>query len=160
MRVYSNVGKIDVQKRNGKVIITRWIDTDKGQDVYRSRLVGREIQQDKRQDLFSPTPPLETMKLLVAHCAKSQNGSKPKRIAVCDVSRAYFYAKCRRLLHINIPLEDWEVGDENHIAKLNLGLYGTRDAAQNSTETYTRRLGELGFKAGVASPCSFVHEEK
>ena len=107
MGVYSKVDNSDVQKHNGKVITTRWIDTDKGQGAYRSRFVGREIKKDKRQDVFSPTPPLEIMDLLVSHCATSQNGSKPQRIAVCYVSRAYFYAKCSRPLYIIIPLEDW-----------------------------------------------------
>ena len=81
MGVYSKVHKSEVKKsKEGKIITTRWIDTDKGQGVYRSRMVGREIKNDKRQDLFSPTPPLETMKLLVAQCANHQGGTKPKRI--------------------------------------------------------------------------------
>ena len=81
MGVYSKVHKSEVKKsKEGKIITTRWIDTDKGQGAYRSRMVGREIKNDKRQDLFSPTPPLETMKLLVAQCANHQGGTKPKRI--------------------------------------------------------------------------------
>ena len=42
-------------------------------------MVAREIKRDKRMDLFSATPPLETLKILIAHCAQSQKGSKPKR---------------------------------------------------------------------------------
>ena len=45
-----------------------------------SRLVGREIKRDKRQDLFSPTPPLEVLKPPIAYCAKNQRTDKPKRI--------------------------------------------------------------------------------
>ena len=48
-----------------------------------------------------------------------------------DVRHAYFYAKVSRPVYIEIPAEDWEPGDEMIIAKLNLSLYGTRDAAQN-----------------------------
>jgi hypothetical protein len=48
---------------------TRWIDMNKG-DVqnleYRSRLVAKEINTHKREDLFAATPPLEAMKLLIA----------------------------------------------------------------------------------------------
>ena len=32
-----------------------------------------------RLDLYAPTPPLETLKLLVAYCAKSQGTPKPKK---------------------------------------------------------------------------------
>ena len=59
---------------------TKWVDTDKEHGGYRSRLVGREIKRDKRQDLFLPTPPLEVLKLLIAYCAKNQRTDKPKRI--------------------------------------------------------------------------------
>ena len=46
------------------------------------------------------------------------------------------------------------------VAKLNLSFYGTRDAAQNLTEEYTKKLVDFGFTAGVATPCHFLHEEK
>eukprot|EP00973_Karenia_brevis_P036049 4973185-Karenia_brevis.AAC.1 len=48
-----------------------------------------------------------------------------------DVKRAYFHAPATREIYIEIPEEDWEEGDEARVAKLNLSLYGTRDAAQN-----------------------------
>jgi hypothetical protein len=159
MGVYSKVSKDEVKKMGGKVISTKWLDTDKGH-IYRSRLVGREIKRDKRQDLFSPTPPLEVVKMLVAKCAKGQNKKSPKRIGIVDVSRAYFYAKCKRPLYIEIPMEDWEPGDEGKVGRLNLSLYGTRDAAQNWAETYTEHLLSLEFKQGKASKCSFRHEKK
>ena len=50
-----------------------------------------------------------------------------------------------------------EPGDEGKVGKLNLSLYGTRDAAQNWADTYTRLLKSLGFKVGMASPCNFHH---
>ena len=46
------------------------------------------------------------------------------------------------------------------VGKLNLSLYGTRDAAQNWAATYTKHLLEIGFEAGKASPCNFVHAER
>ena len=48
-----------------------------------------------------------------------------------DVSRAHFYAKCRRDVFVQIADEDWQPGDEHRCGKLNLSMYGTRDAAQN-----------------------------
>ena len=41
------------------------------------------------------------MKFLLAKCAKSQCKKAPKRIGIVDVSRAYFYAKCKRPLHLD-----------------------------------------------------------
>ena len=160
MGVYSKVDKAEVKNKGGKIITTKWIDTDTGQGVYRSRLVGREIKMDKRQDLFSPTPPLETLKFLIASCTKGQGGPNPKRIGIFDISRAYFYAKCKRPLYIRIPPEDWEEGDEDKVGVLHLSLYGTRDAAQNWASTYTQHLLQIGFKQGRASKCNFRHKAK
>ena len=160
MGVYSKVSKSEVKKAGGKIISTKWVDTDKGDGKYRSRLVGRELKFDNRQDLFSPTPPLETLKVLIAKCAKGQWGAKPLRIGGFDISRAYFYAACRRPLYIKIPDEDWEPGDEERVGKLNVSLYGTRDAAQNWAAAYTEYLVKLGFRQGRASLCNFVHEKR
>ena len=63
-------------------------------------------------------------------------------------------------MYIEIPLEDWEPGDEARVAKLNLSLYGTRDAAQNWSAEFTRTLKRLGFTTGKASPCNFKCDAK
>ena len=38
--------------------------------------------------------------------------------------------------------------DEGKVVKLCMSVFGTRDAAQNWTEDYTRHLMCLGFKVG------------
>ena len=77
-----------------------------------------------------------------------------------DVKRAYFHAAARKQINIEIPMKDWQPGDADKVAKLNLWFYGARDAAQNWTEEYTRKLLELGFVAGFATPCNFVCGER
>ena len=106
MGVFEKVDRKEVRSSGGKIITTKWVDTDKGHGGFHSRLVGRELKRDIRLDLYSPTPPLETLKLLVAYCAKSQGTPKPKRIGIFDVSRAYFHAPCQRPIFIEIPDED------------------------------------------------------
>ena len=99
----------------------RWIDSNKGDDEkpnYRSRLVGREIKKDNRLDLFSATPPLEALKLLLSMCAKKHKARDPWRVAVIDIKRAYFYAPTRPSVFIEIPSEDYEAGDECKVAHL------------------------------------------
>ena len=51
-------------------------------------------------------------------------------------------------------------GDENMKGKLNLSLYGTRDAAQNWASEYSGLLKKLGFVKGIASPCNFSQPER
>ena len=63
-----------------------------------------------------------------------------------DVKRAYFHARSRRLVYIEIPIEDFEPGDEHMVGRLNLILYGTRDAAPNWTREYTEFLQSIWFQ--------------
>ena len=161
MKVYEKVPRWHAARDGCKVITTRWLDVNKGDRKnpnYRSRLVGREIKTDSRLDLFAATPPLESLRLMCSICASNQDGPSPYRIMAVDVKRAYFYAKVTRPVYIEIPIEDFEPGDEGRVAKLNLSLYGTRDAAQNWAREYTTFLKECGFEVGVASPCNFRHE--
>ena len=159
MKVYTKV------KREGwmTTISTKWIDTNKGDEKepnLRARLVGCEYKKDKRDDLFAATPPLESLRMILSVCASNQyyQDSKEKFIVMSnDVRRAYFYAPSTRVIYIRIPKEDWEDGDEERVGKLNLSLYGTRDAAMNWTKTYTQLLTDIGFVTGKASPCNFHH---
>ena len=85
MGVYKKVDRGEVKKNRGKIVSTKWVDTDKGHGGYRSRLVGREIKRDKRQGLFSPTPPLEVLKHLIAYCAKNQLTSRRELVSSTSV---------------------------------------------------------------------------
>ena len=63
---------------------------------------------------------------------------------ICDVTRAYFYAKATRNLYIELPAED-EQGGPDQLGKVNLILYGTRGAANNWQEHLLRHLTGIGF---------------
>ena len=69
-----------------------------------------------------------------------------------DISRAYVQAESIREVYVELPPEDHTPG---MVGKLMKSMYGTRDAAQNWGETYTRYLEEIGFRKGVTSPCVF-----
>ena len=100
------------------------------------------------------------MRLIISRCASKQFSRDPEanyRIMYNDVDRAYFHAPTRRPIYIQIPDEDFEPGDEDHVGVLNLSLYGTRDAAMNWAAKYTEVLKKAGFAVGTASPCNFYH---
>ena len=77
-----------------------------------------------------------------------------------DIKRAYFYEPAKRPIYIQIPAEDREPGDEGKVAKLNLSLYGTRDAAMNCADCYTKFLLSRGFAIGRGCTCNFYHRER
>ena len=82
-----------------KIISTKWLEQNKGDAAapnYQSRLVGCEFAVEKRDDLFAATPPLESLRAILAICAARQEGRHPHRIMALDVARAYFYAPASR----------------------------------------------------------------
>ena len=163
MGVYTKVPRGEAVGGGHKIISTRWLDVNKGDEArpdYRSRLVGREINTHSRLDLFAATPPLESLRMICSLCASRQGGPEPYVLMSIDVKRAYFHAKATRPIYIEIPIEDYQEGDERRVGRLNLSLYGTRDAAQNWYKEYSSFLESLQFKRGVASPCNFVHEQR
>ena len=53
-----------------------------------------------------------------------------------DVSRAYLYARAERPVYDKLPDEDIEPGDEGKGGRLNMSMYGTRDAPLNWSKEY------------------------
>jgi len=164
-KVYTKVPLVQCWNRTGKKPIgVRWIDINKGDDKqpkYRSRLVAKEIKIDNRDDLFAATPPLEAKKLLLTLAMTEsygfQWGSNKSRLKLdfIDVRRAFFHAKCRREVYVELPPEDGEPG---MCGMLNMAMYGTRDAPQNWEFEYGEFMESVGFSKGKATPCLFYHE--
>ena len=73
-----------------------------------------------------------------------------------NISKAYFFAPATRDIFIELPPEEAEPGMVGKLEKL---LYGTRDAALNWAEAFTKVLISTGYRKGLSSPCSFHHEE-
>ena len=67
-----------------KIVDTRWIDTDKGDEdkpIYRSRLVGKEFNTGQEDGLFASTPPLEALRFLISEAATEAKGNLNARRA-------------------------------------------------------------------------------
>ena len=158
MRLHDKVHTSECRRITGKPPITvRWIDINKGDKEcpnYRSRIVAREINTYKRDDLFAATPPLEALKVILAMTASANKGEV---IMVNDISRAFFHAKVERDVYIQLLDEDKKAGEENMCGKSRLSMYGTRDAAQNWYKEYSQQLIQMGFIQGTAFPCTFHH---
>ena len=161
MNLYEKVPISQCYETTGKAPITvRWIDINKGDQSnpnYRSRLVAREINTHKRDDLFAATPPLEALKLILSLTATSNRG---EIVMINDISRAFFHAKAKRDVFVQLPNEDKEAGDEQKCGKLKYSMYGTRDAAQNWYHEYSSQLTNIGFQQGQATPCVFYHPDR
>ena len=117
--LYTKVSIDECYQKNGKApIIVRWMDVNEGDSTnpnYRWRLVAREINTHKRDDLFVGTPPLEASKTILSMTA---SGNRGEVIMVNDVSRAFFHAKARRDVYVQIAEQDMMPGDERRCGKL------------------------------------------
>eukprot|EP00971_Amphidinium_carterae_P292147 5799547-Amphidinium_carterae.1 len=155
-----------------RLLDLKWIDTDKGgagkdpsKRFIRSRLVCRDIKARKKEseklteaELFSATPPLEALKLLLAWMAaqRSSKQAKPLKLAAWDVSRAHLYGKVNREVYCTLPEGDEE---EGMIALLLKSLYGLQDASKIGQGDWAEQLTSSGWRRGVANPAILYHPE-
>ena len=166
-RVYDKVPRQQALRNKWKIIKTRWIDINKGDDenpVYRSRLVGKEFNDGQMDGLFAATPPLEALRFLVHEAAtvRSDEELGSKVIMINDVARAFFEAPATRNICIEIPKEDLSEADVRHdkVGHLRMSLYGTRDAAMNWQEEVAKEMRKLGFERGRYNPCLYYHRQR
>ena len=81
MGVYEKVPRSEQLETKGKVIGTKWIDTNKGDfenPNIRCRLVGKEFRTGPDDALFASTPPLEALRLIVSRAALLVQGESRK----------------------------------------------------------------------------------
>ena len=161
-RVYSNITRKEAQARGWKVIKTRWIDINKGDDsnpVYRSRLVGKEFNNEAMDGNFAGTPPLEALRCLIHEAAtiRTKDDMQEKVVMINDVARAFFEAPAVRQVCVELPEEDLLSSDRSldRVGHLAMSLYGTRDAAMNGQEEVAKEMKRWGFKRGQYNPCLY-----
>ena len=82
------------------------------------------------EDVFSPMPPTEGLKMLVSTMMTGHDDANhvdgPFEMATWDVSRAHFYGEARRWIYTFLPEGHEQV---RKLARLCRSMYGTRDAA-------------------------------
>ena len=101
--MYEKVPRSQCWKETAKnPVKTGWADTNKGTSAcpnIRSRWVVKGYT-----DLSTATSPLGEVKLVISEAASSNQ--KATVLLVIDVRRAYFYAKARRRVYIELPEGD------------------------------------------------------
>ena len=161
-------------RRTGKPPISvRWVEVNKGDDLcpkIRSRLVAREIRLKGEEAIFAPTPPLESLRMVLSHATTRLPGETPKcwnadspdrqMIYFMDISRAYFNAKVDESEPVYVELPPEVGAPEGSCVLLRRHMYGTRRAADGWQSEYSSTLLEMGFQQGTSSACVFRHPER
>ena len=112
MEVYEDSTEAESKARTRRNTVgLKWIDTNKGSAEaprYRSRLVCKEVRHKGVEPIFSATPPVESLRILL--CVACQEDvfrvEDPLLISIADVSRAHFYADAARDVYVRLPDED------------------------------------------------------
>ena len=119
-----------------------------------------EVCQKKVEPIFSATPPLETLRVLLGVACQEDVLSVEAHflISTADVSRAHSYADAVRDVHVRLPDEDPKAKQPGVCGKLRKTMYGSLDAAQRRREHHGQVWEVGGFPRGVASPCHFFHK--
>ena len=127
-----------------KVVTTKWVDTNKGDDAnprYRSRLVARQLKarDNSGASYFAPTPPIEAVRSVLSLAVTTVGNNKPcfngyseqrTQVSFVDVFRAYFNARTNpedEPCYVELPAEDPDAGVQCGL--LLRHMYGTRSAA-------------------------------
>ena len=122
--VWQKIQRSLAKERGRKIVKSRWIDINKGDDVnpnYRSRMVGKEFNNGETEGLFAATPPLESLKLILSWAATGDisprgdvtKGRRRKSIMIAGVSRALFEAPAKKDVCVELP-EEALIAGENH----------------------------------------------
>ena len=164
----------EARQRTGRPPITvRWVEVNKGDDQnpkIRSRLVAREIRMQGEDAIFAPTPPLESLRMVLSHAA-TQFPDEPLKIwdpdhedrqmiYFMDISRAYFNAKVSEDEPVYVEFPPDMNPEPGTCALLRRHMYGTRRAADGWQSEYSSTLVDMGFTQGSSSACVFRHVEK
>ena len=112
-QVWKKIKRSEALRRGWKIIKTRWLDINKGDDedpIYRSRLVGKEFSAKKSgmDGIFVGTPPSEALRYLIHDAASVREGKVGGEnvVLVADVARAFFEAQATRNVCVELPEED------------------------------------------------------
>ena len=128
--------------------------------VERSRRPEIETNNLGPEDVFSPMPPSEGLKMLVSTMMTGHDDGNhadgPFEMATWDVSRAHFYGEARRWICTYLP-EGHE--QDGKLARLCRSMSGTRDAASIWRDTRSEALKDGSMKVGTACPTFFCSHD-
>ena len=159
-----------VTKSGKKPIPSGWVDVNKGDadsPIIRSRWVIKETRSkttmdtSDRSQTYSATPPYEALRMLCSiHMSPCCEAEKLYVLDFLDISRAHPHARTQRDIWTELPAEDPRAGDGVTCGYLLANVNGTRDAGLNFELFTLEVMEQLGFEAGVWSPCIFKSEQR
>ena len=137
----------------------RWVEEWRGDEV-RARLVVRQFNQAKRDDIFSGTPDAWFMRFQINRCRLSDWGNpSPRAICVVDISVAFMHADAAEEIIVKVPPGVKSGPKNTGYWRLLKALNGTRKASQSFQDFCARILTKWWFKRNIHNPAIYYHED-
>jgi len=161
MHVWDRVPRHEAAQGGHKIVGTRWVYVDKGDQV-RCRLVAQEFAgSEKREDLYAGTPPLSATRYLLSNTAsrgRSYGVPPSRKLMVLDIKRAFLHGQVTRTIHVELPEEESEGG--RYVGRLVKTLYGTRDAPVAWQRVVKSDMARLGFDECRMTTGVYIHRDR
>jgi len=149
--------KTKVSNRTQKTVKTRFVfdikhDTEGKLTRYKARLVAQGFKEVPGRDFdetWAPVPSAATTRAIFAVAAAND-----WEIHHFDVKTAFLNAKMDKEMYIKLP-DGVEDGDSGEICRLNLALYGTKQAGRLWGMKLDKALMEMGASRSPVDPCVY-----
>ena len=127
----------------------RCVEEWRGDEV-RARLVRRQFNQAKRDDIFSGTPDAWFMRFQNNRCRQSDWGNpSPRGIGVVDISVAFMHADAAEEIIVKVPPGIKSGPKNTGYWRLLKALNGTRKASQSFQDFCATILIKWGFVRNI-----------
>jgi hypothetical protein len=148
----------DSLPKSAKVLTTTWAMKQKSNGTQRGRLNARGYEQVDGSHYASDsiaapvTNPITVRIVLMLYCM-----NKTWTSAIIDVEGAFLQGRFAngKELYIEVPdgFEEWYPGDV--VLRLNVPLYGTKQAAYCFFKTFATHIKNVNYKQSKADPCLY-----
>ena len=140
-----------------KLVPTQWVEQDKGDNTYKSRLVAcGQLETDRKKIRSdSPTCPLEAFNLIASFAACNRLTLK-----CADLANAYFQGeKMDRLLLLKPPRGGLPGEEDNgYMLAANMPIYGTGDSGRKFYKGFRAEAMKVGFRECRFARSCYVYE--
>ena len=143
-----------------KVVGSRWVNTIKADDLFKSRLVVLGWAQIPGIDCggtFVPVCRPQSIRMMLAIVAELDY-----EVLMLDVQTAFLNADVEKEVNVKMApgYETYDKSGVLFVMKLKKSLYGLRQSPKNWIGTMDDHLSNIGFRSLKSDPCVYVFEDK
>ena len=161
-RVMKEKEALDFCKKHGiKVITCRWVTASKPEadEGVRARIVVKDFAKGKQtarqEGISSPTPSIESLRILLGAASGSWTGGKGFNLYAIDVSQAFMNSPLTVKVCVKFPSSVSTLDNEPVYLEAYKGLNGLRIASLTWVLFFDGIVKSVGIRSGLVEPCLY-----